>query len=190
MDSQPSAPAPDAITASLRLILGGLRAALGAWRLDAALAVLLYRRIGPITGRIERMLVRFRAGKLRHAACRVATSRHQISRTQAPALPRRFGWLVQAGAHQAAGFGCQLQAVLNAPDMAGLLAASQQARRVLRPLCRALAVELPECPAPPRSADPVPPHQHRTRVLPEPFRIALPRGTLAAARRAGFGGAG
>jgi len=101
----------------------------------------------------------------------------------------RFGWLVQAGKHQAAAFGLQLQTVLTTPEMSKLLAASPQARRILRPLCRALAVELPGISEPPRTrADGARPKRPRKpRPKPEPFKIPLPRGVLSWARREGFG---
>ena len=53
----------------------------------------------------------------------------------------RFGWLVRAVGYEAAGFGSQLRAVLETPEMVALLAACPEAGRVLRPLCRALAIE-------------------------------------------------
>ncbi len=189
MDSAPcpSFCVPDTVTASLRMILHGLRAVLEACGLDAALGIVLYRRIGTTLGRIERMLVRFRAGRLWTLPQRGAAARRTGCGASGARVPRRFGWLVQAGGYQAAGFGSQLQALLNEPDMAGLLAASPQARRVLRPLCRALAVGLPGSLAKSPSAKSVSVRQRRTRVLPEPSRIRLPRGVMTAARRQGFG---
>jgi hypothetical protein len=100
-------------------------------------------------------------------------------------LPRKFGWLVQAGGYQAAGYGLQLQTLLNAPEMVELLAESAQARRILRPLCRALAVELPWVVDKPRAE--IKPRRRQPRPKPEPFRIPLPRGALSWARREGFG---
>jgi hypothetical protein len=175
---------PDLISANLRLILRGVLAAMGMWRLEAALAVLLYRRIGPLIGRIERMLARFRAGRLRRMTPRPQGARRKALEKAAVALPRRFGWLVQAGGHQAAGFGSQLQTLLNTPEMIALVAASPQAGRQLRPLCRALAVELPGYPERPRQTAI---RRRRARAKPEPFRIPLPRGVISAARRQGFG---
>lgn len=189
MDVCSSLTGPDAITANLRTIWRGLLAAMGSWGLEPVLAFLLYRRIGDIGGRIERMLVRFRAGRLwrvMHRARRVGAFACG-ERT----LPCRFGWLVRAGGHRAAGFGAQLQAVMSAPEMVELLAASAQARRILRPLCRALALELPGISATPRRAagerDLTLPRRKRPRPEPEEWRIPLPRGVLSAARRAGFG---
>jgi hypothetical protein len=169
----------------LRLILRGLLAALGGFGLEAMRGLILYRRISAISGRIERMLVRFRAGRLWRISQRKA--RVGAFACGERTLPRRFGWLVQAGGHRAAAFGSQLQAVLNTEEMSALLAASPQAGRLLRPLCRALAVALPASSAAPRPtatrrwAAPI------RRPEPEKFRIPLPRGVLAAARREGFG---
>ncbi len=55
-------------------------------------------------------------------------------------LPRGFGWLVRL-VPEAACYGAQLQGLLSGPGMAELLAATPGAKRVLRPLCRMLAVE-------------------------------------------------
>ena len=189
MDVCSSLTGPDVVSANLRTILRGLLAALGNWGLEPVLALVLYRRISGIAGRIERMLVRFRAGRLWTVARR--TGRVGAFACGERTLPRRFGWLVRAGGHRAAGYGTQLQAVLDAPEMADLLAASAQARRILRPLCRALAVELPGIPVTPREAagerGATLPRRKRPRPVAEVFRIPLPRGVLAAARREGFG---
>jgi hypothetical protein len=185
MDQAASTSAPFTVSASLRMILRGLLAALGMWRLEPALAVVQYGRIGATLRRIERMLVRFRAGSLRVLARRDSATRRAGSRLPVVRSPRRFGWLVQAGGYQAACYGSQLQTVLNTPDMAALLAVSAQARRVMRPLCRALAMELPWTVDKPRAE--MKPRLRKPRPKPEPFRIPLPRRVLSAARRQGFG---
>ncbi len=186
MDASPALFTPETVAAKLRLILRGVLAALGAWRVEPALALVLYRRISGTLGQIERMLVRLRAGRLWRLPHRIVARGRRARCQPEVVLPRRFGWLVQAGGYQAAGLGAQLQAVLNTPDMAELLAASAQARRILRPLCRALAVELPgELPKVVGTAGKA--RGVRLRLVPEPVRVALPRGVLAAARRAGFG---
>jgi hypothetical protein len=177
---------PDPICAVLRAILGGLRAVLGEWGLEAEVALLLHRRIGVVLGRIERMMIRFRAGGLwRHQdrKARVGAIRGRANCT----LPRRFGWLVRAGGYRAAGFGSQLQALVQTPEMAELLAAAPQAGRLLRPLCRALAVELPGEPEKTGRMETAPVRRRLPRAKPEPFRIPLPRGVLSAVRRAGLG---
>jgi len=189
MESSPTQSAPDTVSANLRMILRGILAALGMWRMQPVLARVLYNRISGIFGRIERMLVRFRAGRLWRATRRDVVQRRPECRKPEVQLPRRFGWLVQAGGHQAAGFGLQLQTVLATPEMVAMLAASPQAGRILRPLCRALAMEVPGVSEPPRKlADGGRPKRPRKpRPKPEPFKIPLPRGVLSWARREGFG---
>jgi len=187
MEKAPTLSAPD-ITASLRMILRALLASLGAWRVQPEMALLVHRRISATFDRIERLLTRFRAGRLWRMTQRAPGRRGRVKAGRAPALPRRFGWLVQAGGHQAAGLGAQLQAVLNTQEMGELLAASAQAGRILQPLCRALAVDLPTMPTPARRVTAT----RRIRTLhpkpkPEPFKIPLPRGVLSWARREGYG---
>ena len=190
MEFTPALSASEMVSANLRLILRGILAALGMWRVQPGVARVLYGKINGTFDRIERLLVRFRAGRLWRLKPR-ATAQRRTERVagRGPALPRRFGWLVIAGRHQAAGFGLQLQTVLSTPEMTALLAASPQAGRILRPLCRALAVELPGVSAPPRKrADGKRPKRPRKpRPKPEPFKIPLPRGVLSWARREGFG---
>ena len=173
----------DPLAAALRLILRGLRAGVAAWGLEPVLALLLYRRIGEVAGRIERMLIRFRAGRLWRVTHRAA-GRRSGARTGA-VLPRRFGWLVKSCGHRAALFRSQLEAVLATPDMAELLAAAPQAGRVLRPLCRALALDFPMREDKPIKSVKIRRRTSRARL--ETLRIPLPRGVLTAARRAGFG---
>ena len=191
MEAAPANSAPETVSASLRTILRGLLAALGTFGLEPMLALLLYRRIGGIAGRIERMLTRLRAGRLWRVMQREPVQRQSSRSKPRFVLPRRFGWLVRAGGHRAASFGSQIQEVLNTTEIVELLAASPQAGRLLRPLCRALAVELPTIAATPRQ--PAPLHgkanlrRRPSRAAPEVFRIPLPRGLLAAARREGFG---
>ena len=189
MDSAPPFSPSETVSANLRLILRGILAALGMWRVEPKPAMVLYNRISGIFGRIERLLVRFRAGRLWRVTQKGAAQRRSALRTPAIALPRRFGWLVQAGGHQAAGFGLQLQTVLNTPEMVELLAASPQAGRILRPLCRALAMEVPGVSEAPRQRANAgrPKRPRKPRPKPEPFKIPLPRGVLSWARREGFG---
>ena len=160
---------------------------MGNWRLEYPQMVLVVRRFNVTFRGIERLLARHIAGRLWRIAQRTQAKREPCardpndSREKSVVLPRRFGWLVIAGGYQAAGYGSQLQTVLNRPEMVELLAASPQAQRMLRPLCRALAMELPWVRGePPKAREPKP---RKPRVKPEPFRIPLPRGMLAAARR-------
>ncbi len=181
-------PEADPLAARLRLILAGLRALVGLWGLTPPVAIAVYNRMGRALARIERMLVRFRAGRLvagvsrPRAACPASP---RAPRQKAVPAPRRFGWLVAAGGYRAACYGSQLQHLLAEPDMVALLEASPQARLVLRPLCRSLAIELPWTVPPARTERIRRPRARRPK--PEPFRIPLPRGMISWARREGFG---
>ena len=166
------------------MILAGLRSVMGLLGLDGQIALLVSKRSGQIFGRIERMLLRFRAGKLRFGMHREGgQKRSRPSAGRGPALPRKFGWMVEAGGYRAVGYRCQLVHLLTTePEMAAMLDASPQARRVLRPLLRALGVdELPWVATPPRPPKPLAPRKPRPK--PEPFKIRLPRGVITWARR-------
>ena len=85
--------------------------------------------------------------------------------------------------------------ILERPEMVELLVAAPQAARILRPVCRMLAVETsllrPGVAAREVVAVEVRPmvkvRVRRPRVVVDWGRIPLPRGVLAAARRQGFG---
>ncbi len=180
---------------SLSAVIRGLRGAVGGWGvrglLATALVLLLYRRLGQIGLRMERLVARFQAGRLRVPGVRTVVDAPVVRAKREGGVriwPHAFGWLVRAAAWEAAGFGSQLRAVLEQPEMVALLTAAPQAARVLRPLCRMLAVETSllrpgEAPA----ARPVATKKARKpRVKVDWGRVPLPRGVLSAARRQGF----
>ena len=133
---------------SLSTLIRCLRGSVGGWGLrgwlGVALSMLLYRRLGEIAGRMERLAARFAAGRLWRLEGRARGAAQAVGKRRAGGTriwPGGFGWLVKAASWQAAGYGSQLRAVLETPDMVALLAAAPQARRVLLPLCRMLAVD-------------------------------------------------
>ncbi len=181
---------------SLSAVIGALRVAVAAWGgrrlLDEALVHLVHRRLGEIVRRIEGMVARFQAGRLRQVGVRVAGEPVRRKRVEAGVRlwPCRFAWLVREAGWEAAGFGCQLRAVLETPEMVAFLAACPQAKRVLMPVCRALAIEtavLGPAVKPARSdvgsEAPVPVPVPRARVLPDLGRVPIPRGVMAWVRR-------
>ena len=159
--------------------------------------MLLFQRLGRICGQMERMCQRFAAGRLWRRVARADGDARVVAdgRARAVALlrwPGRFGWLVRAAAWHAAGYGCQLREVLVQPEMVALLKAAPQAARVLRPLCRMLAVDAsllrPGVEAvPARVVEVGRVRVRKPRVVIDFGRIPLPRGVLSAARRQGFG---
>ena len=174
---------PD-IPARLRMILAGLRALMGYWGLEAERAILLHNRTGQLFARFERMLLRFRAGKLRVGTPRQGAPRKVgASAGRGPALPRKFGWIVGPGGCRAMGYRSQLVHLLTTePEIVAMLDTYPQARNLLRPLLRALGVdEIPWVPSPPRPPESRRPRKPRPK--PEPFRWKLPRGVISWARR-------
>ncbi len=171
---------------SLSAVIGTLRVAVAHWGgrrwLDEALVHLVYRRLGEILRRIEGMVSRFQAGRLRPVGVRRARS-PAVSRAAREAgvrlWPCRFGWLVRDAGWEAAGLGCQLRAVLETPEMVAFLAACPQAVRVLTPVCRMLAIETsvlrPGADAPKRRVRARP----RKQVIPDLGRVPIPRGVMA-----------
>jgi hypothetical protein len=194
----------------LSVVIRALRGAVGGWGgrglLSQVLVMLLYRRLGDICGKMERLAARFQAGRLWRRGPRagaggrvVADAVGGVRAAGSLRWPGRFGWLVRAAAYQAAGYGCQLRVILGQPEMVALLLAAP----ILRPVCRMLAVETsllrprvagdvePEVPAPGEIEVPVPRVKvRRAREAVDFGRIPLPRGVLAAARRQGFGKGG
>lgn len=181
----------------IRLLRGSVAAWGGAGWLSAPLVWLLHRRLGQIGQRMEGLASRFLAGRVWRRAARgreASADRAVVRRRGAdPIWPRRFGWLVRAASWQAAGYGAQLRAVLETPDMVALLEASPQARRVLRPLCRMLAVETsllrpPGLGVVVEAASEERPKRVRTPpVKPDLGRVPIPRGVMSAVRRGRYG---
>ena len=97
-------------------------------------------------------------------------------------LPARRAWLVRALGWEAAGYGCQLEALLAEPEMRALLAEVPAAGRILRPLCRMLGVTALEVARPVVAAVRVPRRVRAPRpAAPEvwqPGRAALRAGDL------------
>ncbi len=159
----------------LTLIVAGLQKAAAARagrdHAVAPLVMLLWTRLARLTARFDALVARLIAGHPA-APARPRTRPAAIAPARkAPAgglrLPRGQAWLIRLLPGEAASYGCQLQALLADPQMAALLAAAPEAGRILRPLCRLLAIApegllaLPSAagkPAPkPRPAKPAPP---------------------------------
>jgi hypothetical protein len=193
----------------LSTVIRALRGAVGGWGgrgwLSQVLVMLLYRRLGGICGQMERLSQRFQAGRLWRVATRAVATDGNVADRRMPAVaslrwPGRFGWLVRAASYHAAGYGCQLRVILERPEMVELLLAAPQAARILRPLCRMLAVETsllrprPEGVAaeiaPSDVRDGIRKRVRRARAPVDWGRIPLPRGVLSAVRRQGFCGGG
>ncbi len=184
---------------SLTALLRCLRGAVGGWGglglLDAVLTLLLYRRLGGVCRDFERLAARFQAGRLWRrldVGRRVAVGAEQRA-VAARVWPWRFGWLVRAAGYRAAAYREQMLEILGQPEMVELLMAAPQAARILRPVCRMLALEMSllrpgvvVAVVAAEVGDAAPKRVRGARKIVEWGRIALPRGVLAAARRQGF----
>jgi hypothetical protein len=183
----------------LVIVLRNLRGQVGGWcgrgLVPHLLGILLSDRLAGLVLRIERMTARFLAGTMWRNGARVRTAPGEdvvAVRRGAGRWPGGFGWLIRMAGWQSAAYGSQLRAVLETPEMVALLAASPQAGRLLRPVCRMLGVESSLLQPGVAVVERVAVVRERVRkarvkVVVEPFRVPLPRGVLAWARREGFG---
>jgi hypothetical protein len=181
---------------SLPVVFRHLRDAIARWGglglLTSVLVLLVWRRVGEVGRRLERMMARFAAGKTMRRAPRVvagaegwamAAGEGAVRRKASCLWPRSFAWLVRAAAHEAAGFGLQMEAVLAHPEMVAFLQATPQAVRLLSPICGMLGIDRALLPRGAAPAMPPKPVAKSARPREKPERIKLPRGVLAAARR-------
>ncbi len=152
--------------------------------LSGPLLVLLWTRLQHVSQRLAALAARAAAGRAltrrRVApltpARRVPPAPWAPPLAPSPRLPHKFAWLVRL-VPEAACYGSQLRHLLTAPEMAALLAASPQARRLLRPLCRMLAVA-----PPPDRPDPADPSASDAATAPPRPRAAPAEPQSAAAR--------
>jgi hypothetical protein len=111
---------------------------------------LLWRRLRRMTRRFASVLARFHAGILpapgsaggHPAPASPASASHPSHGPRPLDLPRRVGWVVQviSGALIPA---YELEKMLDDPELAATVAVAPQLGRVLRPLCRMMAVRPP-----------------------------------------------
>ena len=105
--------------------------------------------IVPLWGRLTRAARRFEKLVTQPTTIRALRApRNSSSRAKGMAFPSRRGWLVRELGWEAAGYRCQLEALLAEPAMQAILANLPGAGRVLRPLCRMLGVQGAVVPAP------------------------------------------
>jgi hypothetical protein len=113
--------------------------------LAAPVAVLLWARLGQLRGRVTRLAARLAAGKgpgLPRRPRGAGAASPRTPRQPAPRIARQAGWLLRL-VPEATAAGSQLQHLLADPEMVALIEAAPQLKRLLRPLCRGLAVPPP-----------------------------------------------
>ena len=185
--SNPSAPNPSAdLARQADIILNSILLLIAAsFRILGVRTLPLWGRVSRIRQHLARLLAHLAAGRLP----RPRTSRPETARAPArdrdpldaippPRLPRAHLLLVKLLGYRAAGFGAQIQHLLDQPAMAASLAASPGAARALRPLCHILGVTLPPIlRLPPRPPRPRPVKRARpkpARPKPPPLPPLLP----------------
>lgn len=144
-----SAPqAPLDLSQRLTFIVQALRNSLasraGRDRTLAPLVLVLWPYLHRLALRFEALLVRVREGGAAHgirpfAAAPPAPHRPKPPRLK-PCFPGSFAWLIRL-VPDVAQFGGPLRYLLADPEFAALLAVAPQAGRILRPLCRMLAID-------------------------------------------------
>ena len=152
--------------------------------LPLPLVVAIHNALSRRIRRFASLVARFRAGRLRQSAPRprpASAARSPVPgpptpSPPAPRLSRRRGWLLPL-IPNAIGYASQLSHLIAQPDMAELIAAAPSLGRLLRPLARMLAIDLP--PAPQRLPRPKtprlnPPRAKPARPNPAPVNRALP----------------
>lgn len=151
------------------------------------LTVQLWRRISHVVYRFERALTRPGQARGARAGRRAGGREPGQSMSQSPrqslrqSLPSGRGWLVRELGYEAAGFGCQLEALLADPAMQAVLIAMPAMGRILRPLCRMLAVPVVAALVAPVVAPVVAPAADvtasiRSRLWPDSLTQNLPAG--------------
>jgi hypothetical protein len=113
--------------------------------IQAAMALLVVRRIQRVRGLLLALEERFLAGRLvthpaRGVAARDPVLAVRVRRVADVVFPRRFGWLCGLVPGEAACFAGQLRVVLAEPGMAALMESCPQAVRIVRPLCWMLGI--------------------------------------------------
>ena len=120
--------------------------------------LLLTERLGRLAQRFRALIARVEAGKLpkpRPPQIRPPQIRPATARAPVPRLPAARGW-INARIPDAASCAGTLIVLLQDPAMPELVRAAPQAGRLLRPICRALAVDLPDwLRLPPRPRKPI-----------------------------------
>jgi hypothetical protein len=134
-------------------------------------AMLLWTRLALLRARVTRLAARLADGKGSGVPRNPPTPSGTALKPRRPTqrvLPRSAGWLIPL-VPEAAAAGSQLRHLLADPEMAALIEAAPQMRRLLGPLCRSLGVRLPpDLLPPPRAPKPRKPRQPAAAPRPAP----------------------
>ncbi len=138
-------PAPGLVQSFALIIAGLCRTTASRIAVDRAAGPFLVRaftRLHRLAARFALLVARVQAGKLRPQPSRPAAGAIRTPRRK-PRLPESSAWLLRLVPGTAVYAG-QVQTLLADPETTALLEAAPQAGRILRPLCRMLAIPLPD----------------------------------------------
>ena len=166
-------PVTTALCQGLAAALSGLRATVAnhiarAWHLEPLLA-LIYHRLTRMALRLDRLTQRWQAGTLprpRHAPRPAAEARPRL-KVPPIYVPQGHAWLIRH-VQPTAQYTPQLEHFLADPQTRALVAAAPQAGRLLRPLCRMLAIAPPDWLRLPPRPKPAPPFSPAALARREP----------------------
>jgi hypothetical protein len=183
-----TAPAPPSPTQRFALAIEGLYAAVAARigqprtmgpLMTGALIVLICARLRRLGARFQALAQKIQAGTLRAWPARARPPRPRATPPDVTRLPvHRLGWLIELVPYHAACWGEAMREVMTSPEVAAMIAATPRMARVLRPLCRMLAIT-------PDFLPPLPPRAPRVRRRVAPVARAAP-GSGRAARPGPF----
>ena len=158
--SEPPSDPAEILAAIVEGLCGAIAARCAKERPASPIARLAWTRLRRLAVWFAALMAEFRAGRLAaaSAALRRGPAVPALPRVPAsppPRLPRGFGWLIRL-VPEAICFAGQVEHWLSAPELAPLLAASPQARRRLRPLCRMPGIRPGPALSTPRREPPAP----------------------------------
>ena len=158
-------PKPMCFVEDFALILSGLWSAIAPWGpkagADQPMVAQAMKRVNRLRLRFVALVAAFRAGRLRPPRPARPGGGAKVNRSKPVRLPSKFGWMLRYGSEVACRRSQLEHWLTTNADAATFIAEVPQSRRILRPLCHMLGIELPEAlRLPPR------PKRKRQRVRP------------------------
>ena len=133
-----------------------------------ALLSAIHWRLNRLNNRLDALIQRWLAGTLPAPRARPASGAPRPERSKAPYYPAAPGWLLRL-VQPTGQYIMQVELFLARPETRALLAAAPQAGRILRPLCRAMLIPLPDHLRLPARPKPAPkPRPRRVTIRPAP----------------------
>ena len=162
-----------------RAIMHGLQAVIAPIaardRARTALFMRVWNHLNRTATRLETLFARWQTNTIPKSRPKTHPTPPRTPRPDSqPRLPRGQAWLARAlDHHDARTRATQLETLLATPDCARFLAEIPRARRLLRPLARALGIQMPGDPPPPQPK-PAKPHPSQTPHPAPASRLAPP----------------